>query len=647
MQLNRSIVRVLLVFVCLSSSLPALGQEWLLQDADYPVRPLNHPNAKEVQPSHRAAGTTTFAPLPFVDDFSYDSLFPSRALWAVPGPIDPGQEFVPGISTRKGSNVRSKGVCSFDGATAQGNLYRDELAFGLADSLVSLPFDLSTLSPSDSLYLSFYVQRGGIGDAPESNDSLVLYFDSSGTYQYEQVWALRGNGNRDVNFRYVEIPIREPRYFSNGFRFRFANWGSLNGEYDVFHLDYVVLRRNRFMGDSTATDVSPTHVNRGPMGWATAVPRDHFGLAPRMDTCIVRIANVSSPTMTTSATLQISDPRGGNVFSGVTSQGFGPLTLAPGANGVTFPTNPFSEQTGSFASNGAVRLRTISSAPGDLRPLNDTLDFYCDIDSTLGYDDGVSDGAYGLTSSRSFCQEYKIPAQDTLTAVWIYFTPYLYYNPANGQSNSLANKNFRLSIWDTLSVDSFVVQTSNGMNVQYDSTLNSFNRYALSNPIIVDTLFWVGIRQIDGVPLGVGFDRNFVDASVYYEALSGDFVRSSNPGTLMIRPEFGHRALSVGQTKPHIATAIGIQAFPHPWVDGDLTIRLSDAKGLKDLQVRIFSLEGRLLYAAGWPAGSTTLSLPESLRDSLHGLNLIQISGKASDGSPLMQTQRLLVQSPE
>lgn len=649
MQRFRSITRLLvsLVFVFCVQALPA--QEYLSNDAAYPHRPLLS-GSKSTLPSSGSASssrTTATAPFPFVDDFSYDSLFPSRAYWDLPTNGVVGSERVPGVSTRKSSAGPSKGVCSFDGATSFGDLYEQELAFGMADSLTSLPFDLSAFSPADSLYLSFYVQRGGPSDVPEALDSLVLSFDSSGTYGYEQVWGLKGNGSSDLRMRYVEIPIREARYFRNGFRFRFQNFGSLNGEFDVFHIDYVVLHHNRFVGDSAASDVSPHIVSSGPMGTVTAVPRDHFGLVPRMGTPIVRISNVSTPAMTAQMNCQISDPVGSNAFTGSTSQSYGPVTIQPASQELAILPGSFSEQTSSFTDYGAIRFRSIVNAPGDQRAANDTLDFYCGIDSTLGYDDGVSDGAYGLTTARSFCQAYRIPEPDTLTAIWIYFTPYLYYNNANGQSYSLANKNFRLSVWDTLVVDSFLVQTSTGMSVRYDSSLNSFNRYPLANPIVVDTLFWVGIRQIDGVPLGVGFDRNFGAAELYYEATNGDFVLSTNVGALMIRPEFGHKRLSVGQEKPQPRPSPVVKSFPNPWREGELTLRLEGSEGFKNLHVKVYDLNGRIQFEQDWPQGGTTMRLPASLRSTINGINLLEISGTSSKGETFLGTQRLLVQSME
>ena len=50
---------------------------------------------------------------------------------------------------------------------------------------------------------------------------------------------------------------------------------------------------------------------------------------------------------------------------------------------------------------GAIRMRAITSLGADTRAENDTLDTYVHIDSTMGYDDGVSDIGYGLTAAPS------------------------------------------------------------------------------------------------------------------------------------------------------------------------------------------------------------------------------------------------------
>lgn len=125
--------------------------------------------------------------LPFFDDFSGYTGYPNPALW------QDDQGFVNGTYP---VYPPSLGVVTLDALDQNGKIYAqaDRNPFA-ADTLTSMPIRLDSnftfhrpMSISDSLYFSFYYQPGGacktqpavgwerIGDAPESEDQLVLEF---------------------------------------------------------------------------------------------------------------------------------------------------------------------------------------------------------------------------------------------------------------------------------------------------------------------------------------------------------------------------------------------------------------------------------------------------------------------------------------
>jgi hypothetical protein len=70
-------------------------------------------------------------------------------------------------------NPRSLGVVTFDGLDANGYPYAIGTSItNTADYLHSKPLDLSPFNAADSLYFSFLVQPEGLGDVPESTDSV-------------------------------------------------------------------------------------------------------------------------------------------------------------------------------------------------------------------------------------------------------------------------------------------------------------------------------------------------------------------------------------------------------------------------------------------------------------------------------------------
>lgn len=114
--------------------------------------------------------------LPFFDDFKQAGIFPDTARWT-------NNEVF--INSDFPLFPPSWGAATFDAIDSRGNIYGDAnpLQFK-ADQLISRPIRLDTifapsvaaLSPADSIYLSFYFQPQGIGNDPQSQDSLVLDF---------------------------------------------------------------------------------------------------------------------------------------------------------------------------------------------------------------------------------------------------------------------------------------------------------------------------------------------------------------------------------------------------------------------------------------------------------------------------------------
>lgn len=164
--------------------------------------------------------------LPFFDDFSTASGrpgfdIPSAARW------QPGSGVY--INNTMASNQPTVNVASFDGLMASGIPYtqRTPLEQDYTDTLTSLPLNLAGLSARDSVYISFYWQAKGLGEAPDPGDSLSRQAGDSLTLQFldntntwHTVWAKVG-GTASNNFAQEFISVRSAAYFHAGFAFRF------------------------------------------------------------------------------------------------------------------------------------------------------------------------------------------------------------------------------------------------------------------------------------------------------------------------------------------------------------------------------------------------------------------------------------------
>lgn len=230
----------------------------------------------------KLAAATDTIDLPIIDDFSTTVVYPDAAVWT--------DNYV-FVNSQFARNMITVGVATFDGLDAQGNPYDNSFASaqGGCDTLTSKIIHLLTRPQSmgggqftlaDSITLSFYYQKKGWGDAPDSADSLVVDF-FNGT-AWSRQWFSKGiiSGGQDTSFTRVQIRVTDASFLTDGFRFRFRTYGARTGSLDHWHLDYVKFYKayNQFSGqmDTTIVDVAMTQPAGSLMKEYTSVPWEHF-----------------------------------------------------------------------------------------------------------------------------------------------------------------------------------------------------------------------------------------------------------------------------------------------------------------------------------------------------------------------------------
>jgi hypothetical protein len=629
------LAQISLLFLFVASASPLIGQEVLLGDQHYPQATAVNTDRGPALPLRTAAALS----LPFFEDFSQDSLRPTIDNWLVYS-VDPK---VPGISNHKGVAAPSKGVCTFDGATFGGRKYKVDLETGINDTLTSLDIDLSSKSIADSVYLSFFMQRGGGGESPEITDSIVVLFDTSGNFEYEKVWALKGGVGAEKTFNYYEIVLDKANYFHSAFRFKFVCYGSLNGEFDQFHLDYILLDEGRSSGDDAFNDVSPSRILQSPFYPHTALPREQYQQGGYTSDMRFLISNAANPTMTSPTSgFAITDASGNNTLSGTTTSTPSVSQLIPFAKD-TVISPAFTDQGTNFVDYGTLRMTVNTTASGDAFAGNNSLSKDYPIDTLMGYDDGVADFGYGITSAKSLCQRYTLSRADTLTALWINFSPSIHYNNTNNQSTCLDNKSFKIAIWDTLAPDSFLTQAS--QTVSYDSSLNDFVRYPFIRPLVVKGTFYVGLQQSDGMPIGIGWDSDGPSGYTFFEDVSGAFIASGNSGCMMIRPEFGVNSDFISGRQPASEDpGFAVQIAPQPWQEGPLRVSLKGSEPIREVHATMITLQGQEIFRQdiGANTGNFSLNLPPTLSP---GIYILRLDGLSRSGEAFSIRRRLPVQS--
>lgn len=511
---------------------------------------------------------------------------------------------------RFAKNPWSIGVMTFDGIDRTGYPYQMGTTLsGVADYLTSKPIDLSGSSASDSLYLTFLYQKQGLGDIPESSDSLILEFYDVTAQTWRWQWSI--NGGPVEEFKLAHVPITNPAYFSNAFQFRFKNYGGLSGALDHFHIDYVHLRDFSGSQDTLIEDFAISYPTVSLLQDYTSVPWDHYKNNPtgKMSAEVpltVRNSYLNGGANITSAGGGRIDVKYEGVLEGsVTLNGQSIVNYDP----LTQPIPDYQPRTTYLSEHNVssyqfdhtkpgtqqrFTIETIVSVPVGSNYLpNDTAYSEQFFSNYYAYDDGTAELAYGPQGAQSrLAIKYTPYEPDSIIGAMIHFVPTV---------NDVTGKLFQLTIWDDNGgIPGAILYQDNAFNMRqpsYGYGRNAFIKYFTEDTMKVPVTgtFYVGWRQIDALRLGVGLDQNTDKHENTYYSLDGGITweQSQIPGSVMIRPIFSTSLDPELGVKPIIKEAIELTIYPNP-SNGQFQVRSSSGD---TGEIQVFSLIGELILS--------------------------------------------------
>ena len=171
----------------------------------------------------------------------------------------------------------SMGVATFDGLNDLGLPYSNEInKKGPCDTLTSVNLNLKPDSASP-LHLTFWYQKGGIVEQilPDSEDTLYVQYKNKQN-KWIRVWAVGGDSQARIGkFKYTAIAIPDSMKY-DGFQFRFINYGIQQGNFDLYHIDYVRLDVGLSATDSLEADFGISKKPSRLLKSYTALPLEQF-----------------------------------------------------------------------------------------------------------------------------------------------------------------------------------------------------------------------------------------------------------------------------------------------------------------------------------------------------------------------------------
>lgn len=543
--------------------------------------------------------------LPFIDDFSNYVGIPNPDKWETFGAV---------VNCSYQFNPPSVGVVTLDATDIYGKLYAhatsspfyaDTLAsrFIRLDSVLS-PYGIA-LSPSDSVYLSFYVQPAGgsgkqwemIGSRPSAEDSIILEFYSP-EIGWSRIWSMGGEHadslyNRYGSYyKYVLIPITDQAYFNKEFRFRFRNMASLSnsslssyiGNCDQWNIDYVYLNRNRSFEDTSRRDLAFVEPAPSMLKRYQAMPSRQFRQDEMADSLHIKIVNLADMALSSTYKYEITNESGMRLYS--YDGGF--ENISPYSQTQQYQTSPnHARPTVDFVFDINLErwyafdiIHTIKEGVGqDWLPANDTIRFKQIFEDYFAYDDGTAENGIGVEpiSGSHLAVRYDLNEKDTLSAVDIYF------NTSLGEGNF---KPFFICIWTCENgLPAKMIYKSEKLIPRSDS-LNRFARFVLDESIVLPAgSFFISLQTKGNDYLNIGFDRNTNSSEYTFSKTGSDWQQSFEKGSVMMRPYFGYRA-SVGLYEVDVSR---IKIYPNP---ASTKVYLQNCDGLLK---RLFDMNGRML----------------------------------------------------
>ena len=580
-----------------------------------------------------------FIDLPFFDDFAdyhFGEHIPRESLWRDKSVF---------INNTFGDSVFSLGVATLDAIDAFGNIYASiESPTSYSDTLTSQY--IRTRSATDSVFLTFFYQGGGKGEAPEIGDSLIVDFYHSDSNRWYNVWSIEGSAMTTFDSAFIFVA---DSFRTDSFQFRFRNITSLVetskgpgalSNVDFWNIDYIKVNSKEpdqslwimddlmvvkpfseiaYNGFSSIPQLLLNRNNSNKAWNETFYHSFRTSFTPVSGSKLsVSMTMMQLKGLSFEVADTINEERN---FGGIGGDlNIPEVEFIEHLDSLPYSTSDkwdnFSIDRGSDTTRYIIRWSYEVAGAGDDEPLaqlttsNDTFFTTYTFADYYAYDDGIPEYGYGLTG-ESVYQAYtalKFEALhsnlDTLTAIDIYFnkTRDVIYN-----DEDLSPPEITLMVWsnDPKSTvekpDSVLYEGATTVYPVFTEGEYGYQRFLLSRPVLVPKGFYIGFRQETADYINIGYDVNnpqrnriFVNFNNNWFSPGSDLDKN---GSLMMRPIFNSSLVPWPADQKNASnTSLNIYPNPTPKGSPELFIKLKDWNEEDDFRVEIVGLLGNKIY---------------------------------------------------
>ncbi|KAA9338941.1 T9SS type A sorting domain-containing protein [Adhaeribacter soli] len=560
------------------------------------------------------AQTSRTLSLPFFDDFAKFNNRLDTTLWEDGSSVYVNNQF--------SRNPVSKNIATFNSFSAAGNLstVSSTQKTGV-DTLTSRPINLSGFSASDSVYLSFYLQLGGIGLVPGTSSYFqVEFLNNLGVWQSASARIFRGSQSADQFTQYF-IPITDAKFFHNNFQFRFRSYGESRPRFDTWNLDYVYLNAKR-QKNERRVDITTSRPITSLLQRYTAMPIHQFqaNIAGELnDSVYTTLNNLEDQqrNITSTTTVQIGNGTPATIA-------VNPIAIAAFARQYReFPNSPnqsiFANLSGPQDVKTTVTVDT--QEPTDSPTLyNDTISGVTPLRDYYAYDDGSPETVINIPRTNpgslfQMGQKYFLNQNDQVKKLSFYVP----------KGNNTPGTIVTFRIWNAKPSgepdgNSIFSQT---YTVPPLAQLDTWVDIPVNPPVTVSGSFFAGWTIPSGsATFSTGFDLNH-NAPRYFNA-TNTWLPENN-GAVMVRVYMGNHVTGIEESN---FAAKKLLLYPNP-ATSSVTIQ-----GEFD-EVKLLTITGQQVLAKNGTGAETQVDVSKLTP----GIYLVQIRKKDQ-----VQTQKLIIQ---
>ena len=525
-------------------------------------------------------------------------------------------------------------------------LYIEYQTYTIAEIFAEMQVD--TLFPGDTIWAfegctpgMFFINTDTL--TPMAQGSFAIPCDSVFTTvadtTWYHIWSVPGQSlltfmeeNDGQYFKQVMIPIRDLRYFSDHFYFRFYNYASIEntshpqnrGNEDEWNIDFVYLNYGRTAVDTSYPMLAfsgqfPTFLNR-----YRVMPYKQYRANPNAAVCEslkVDIANLDNIEHTLGYYYSVDQIGGSQHYT----RHLDPVTIQPYAQSGYLncpvsgesPACPYVGQLFNMSyayDTVSYEIKHYIFDSTCTPPLIDSMVYRQGFYNYYAYDDGTPEMGYGVVpAGGSFAVRFELSDYDTIAGVQLLF---------NHTLNDANDKYFDIVVWrDENGRPGQEVYRLGNQRPQWEEQIYRFHYYPFDKVTTLSGSFFIGLVQQNNGLINIGFDSSLDNSVNTMYNVNGSWLPTEMHGTLMIRPVIG-KSYYIGVEENGPSTGSGtFVIYPNP---ASNILNISIPENTEIVTTCIFDLTGRKVYQNAF-----TKEIPVNhLTDGLYFISLTTAQGQ-------------------